>query len=48
VHPSNPNLVFVCTNYDQLYLNKDGGDTWAKLKREFGEIRALLMRPLAS
>ena len=48
VHPSNPNLVFVCTNYGQLYLSKDGGDTWAKLKREFGEIRALLMRPLAS
>jgi photosystem II stability/assembly factor-like uncharacterized protein len=48
VHPSNPNLVFVCTNYGQLYLSEDGGDTWAKLKREFGEIRALLMRPLAS
>ena len=46
VHPLDPKLVFVCTNYGQLYLSEDGGETWTKLKREFGEIRALLVRPL--
>jgi len=48
VHPLEPDLVFACTNYGQLYLSEDGGETWAKLKREFGEIRALLVRPLSS
>jgi len=46
VHPLDPQLVFVCTNYGQLYLSEDGGESWTKLKREFGEIRALMVRPL--
>jgi len=47
VHPLDPKLIFACTNYGQLYLSEDGGDSWTKLKREFGEIRALMVRPLA-
>ena len=48
VHPLDSQLVFACTNYGQLYLSKDGGDSWSKLPREFGEVRALLIRPLPS
>lgn len=47
VHPADPNLVFTCTNLGQLYRSEDGGDSWVQLKRQFGEIRALLLRPLA-
>jgi photosystem II stability/assembly factor-like uncharacterized protein len=47
VHPLDANLVFACSNYGQLYLSEDGGDSWTKLQREFGEIRALMVRPLA-
>ena len=35
------------TQDGQLYLSEDGGESWNKLKREFGEIRALMVRPLA-
>ncbi|MDQ6673674.1 MAG: hypothetical protein M3069_23515 [Chloroflexota bacterium] len=44
VHPTEPKLVFVATNLGQLYRSQDGGGTWTKLKREFGEVRALLLR----
>jgi hypothetical protein len=46
VHPSQPNLIYVCSNFGQIWCSKDGGDSWVKLKREFGEIRSLLLRPL--
>jgi len=29
------------TNLGELYRSLDGGDSWTKLKREFGEVRAL-------
>lgn len=44
VHPSNPSLMFVCTNLGQLFRSVDGGDSWARLPHEFGEIRALHWR----
>jgi len=46
VHPTRPDLVFVATNLGQLFRSEDGGETWTKLKREFGEIRAMILRPL--
>jgi photosystem II stability/assembly factor-like uncharacterized protein len=46
VHPSEPNLVFVGTNLGQLYRSTDGGESWTKLKRELGEIRAIALSPL--
>jgi photosystem II stability/assembly factor-like uncharacterized protein len=46
VHPMQPNLVFVVTNLGQLFRSEDGGETWVKLKREFGEVRAMILRPL--
>ncbi len=46
VHPAEPSLVFAVTNLGQLFRSDDGGGSWMKLKREFGEVRALLLRPL--
>ena len=45
-HPSNPLLLFVCTNLGQIFRSTDGGDTWIRLPHEFGEVRALLWRAL--
>ena len=45
-HSSNPNLIYVCSNFGQMWRSEDGGDTWIKLQREFGELRSLLVRPL--
>jgi photosystem II stability/assembly factor-like uncharacterized protein len=46
VHPTDPNLVYTCTNLGQVYQSQDGGHTWAQLKRQFGEIRSMILRPL--
>jgi len=48
VHPASPELMFVVTNLGQLFRSADAGRTWTKLKREFGEVRALILRPLES
>ena len=31
--------------FGYVYVSEDGGDTWTKLKKEFGEIRALAVTP---
>lgn len=46
-HPADPRLVFACTNLGQLFRSGDGGVTWTRLEREFGEVRALHWRPTA-
>jgi photosystem II stability/assembly factor-like uncharacterized protein len=46
VHPADPDLVFVCSNFGQLYRSTDGGDRWTKMPREFGEVRAIMLRPV--
>src|SRR5690606_31818885 len=45
-HPSEPMLLYACSALGHLWRSEDGGDTWAKLRREFGELRALILRPL--
>ena len=44
-HPADPRLIFVCSNLGQLFRSRDGGESWTRLKREFGEIRALMWQP---
>lgn len=46
VHPAEPDLVYTCTNLGQVYQSQDGGESWRQLKRQFGEIRAMILRPL--
>ena len=41
-------LLFCCTNLGQMFRSTDGGESWVKLKREFGEIRTMLWRPAAA
>ena len=43
-HPSDPMLLFACTNLGQLFRSVDGGDQWERLPHEFGEVRALHWR----
>jgi len=38
---SAPQIMFTVTNLGELYRSLDGGESWTKLKREFGEVRAL-------
>ena len=42
VNAREPETVFCCSAYGQLFRSLDGGSSWTKLKRELGEIRALL------
>jgi photosystem II stability/assembly factor-like uncharacterized protein len=46
VHPAEPALVYTCTNLGLVYQSQDGGKTWTQLKRQFGEIRSMILRPL--
>jgi photosystem II stability/assembly factor-like uncharacterized protein len=45
VHPANPELVYASSVSGQVYCSTDGGASWTKLTREFGEIRALAWTP---
>ena len=47
-HAADPLRVYVCTNLGQLFCSTDGGETFARLPHEFGEVRALHWRPLAT
>src|SRR6516162_1113232 len=41
VHAADPALVYASSVSGQVYRSVDGGGSWQKLSREFGEIRAL-------
>ena len=45
VQPSDPQVVFAASRYGYLYRSDDGGDSWAKLWREFSEISSVLWVP---
>lgn len=45
VHPADPELVYASSVSGEVYRSADGGATWEKLPREFGEIRALAWAP---
>jgi photosystem II stability/assembly factor-like uncharacterized protein len=45
VHPSNPEQVYASSISGEVYHSLDGGTSWRKLAREFGEIRALAWTP---
>ncbi len=45
-HPAAPDVIAAASLYGYLYLSEDGGDTWRKLDREFGEVRALALTPV--
>ena len=42
---SAPDTVFAASRYGYLYRSDDGGDSWRKLWREFGEVSSVLWIP---
>jgi photosystem II stability/assembly factor-like uncharacterized protein len=45
INSADPDLVYASSVSGQLYRSTDGGGSWHKLSREFGEIRALAWTP---
>jgi photosystem II stability/assembly factor-like uncharacterized protein len=45
VHHADPDLIYASSVSGEVYLSTDHGLSWAKLAREFGEIRALAWTP---
>ncbi|MGH7987300.1 MAG: WD40/YVTN/BNR-like repeat-containing protein [Candidatus Binataceae bacterium] len=44
-HPANPDVVVANSLHGYVYSSVDGGRSWNKLRREFGEIRAIAWVP---
>ena len=44
-NPADPMLIFTVTNLGQLFRSSDGGASWVKLAREFGEVRSMVWQP---
>lgn len=44
-NPADSERLVANSIFGELYLSEDGGDSWEKLPREFGEIRALSWSP---
>jgi photosystem II stability/assembly factor-like uncharacterized protein len=42
---SAPDMVFAASRYGYLYRSDDGGDSWRKLWREFGEVSSIAWVP---
>ena len=45
IPPSEPELMFAASRYGYLYRSDDGGESWRKLWREFGEVSSILWIP---
>ncbi|MFM7151059.1 MAG: WD40/YVTN/BNR-like repeat-containing protein [Gemmataceae bacterium] len=45
VHSADPRMIYASSVSGQLFRTLDGGDSWSKLDREFGEIRGLAWAP---
>jgi photosystem II stability/assembly factor-like uncharacterized protein len=45
VHAADPSLIYASSVAGEIYRSQDGGDSWTKLEREFGEIRGLAWAP---
>jgi len=44
-HAADPGRIVACSHYGELYMSENAGDSWAKLPREFTEIRAVAWLP---
>ena len=40
-----PDTMFAASRYGYLYRSDDGGDSWRKLWREFGEVSSIQWIP---
>jgi photosystem II stability/assembly factor-like uncharacterized protein len=44
-HPAEANRILAFSLFGEVYISDDAGDSWAKIGREFGEIRAAAWLP---
>ena len=44
-HATIPNVIVASSIYGYVYVTEDGGDSWQKVRKEFGEIRTLALMP---
>jgi photosystem II stability/assembly factor-like uncharacterized protein len=44
-HPADPNRIVAYSLFGEVYVTEDAGDSWRKIGREFGEIRAAAWLP---
>jgi photosystem II stability/assembly factor-like uncharacterized protein len=44
-HPADANRILAYSLFGEVYISEDGGDSWGKVGREFGEIRAAAWLP---
>ncbi|MFM7148747.1 MAG: WD40/YVTN/BNR-like repeat-containing protein, partial [Gemmataceae bacterium] len=44
-HPADPRMIYASSVSGQVFRSLNGGDSWSKLDREFGEIRGLAWIP---
>src|SRR3954463_2542726 len=42
-HAGDPGRIVACSHYGELYVSENAGDSWAKLPREFTEIRSIAL-----
>jgi photosystem II stability/assembly factor-like uncharacterized protein len=47
-NPADPSLLFAASALGQFYRTTDGGETWVRLPRRLGEVRAIAWVPVAS
>ena len=45
VHPDVQDVVVGASLYGYVYVSEDGGNSWQKLQKEFGEIRSVALTP---
>jgi len=45
VNTANPDRLLSYSLFGEIYASEDAGDSWQKVKREFGEIRAIAWLP---
>jgi photosystem II stability/assembly factor-like uncharacterized protein len=45
VSPADPRLIYAASVSGQVYRSLDGGQSWEKIRREFGEVRGLAWAP---
>jgi photosystem II stability/assembly factor-like uncharacterized protein len=44
-HPADANRILAFSLFGEVYVSEDGGDSWRKIAREFGEIRTAAWLP---
>jgi hypothetical protein len=44
-HPADTNRILAFSLFGEVYVSDDAGESWRKIAREFGEIRAAVWLP---